>query len=199
MAKVRAYSRSEKPNGAHERNIHHGLVDEIAVVSVPVCISSARTVPTTPGAGTVVMAEDTATTCPPPRSTARRLADGGVTSVPPPTLWPRTSARSRATHFSAAARAVRAAVASAPASVAEVPVAHASCSAAALDLRARDKVEGSRRSTTGWCELIACCGVVTRAIEKKGRGSALGTFLMVELKLIICDAFELKIKFQRHK
>ena len=48
------------------------------------------------------------------------------------------------------------------------PVAHACC-VVALDLRARAKVGGSRRSTKGWCELMACCGVVAGGIEKERR------------------------------
>ena len=61
---------------------------------------------------------------------------------------------------------LRRALALASASVAKVRAAHACCEAA-LDLRARAKVGGSRRSTTGWCELMVCCGVFARAIEKK--------------------------------
>ena len=122
------------------------LMDERVVVPVPEPFVSARTFAM---ADVLTMAEDTtAVTCPPFRSTARRLADGSSVSSTPPTLSSMSWARSRATHFSAAARAVRVAAAS----VAEVVVAAAhACCVAALDVRVRAKVGGSRRST--------CCGI----------------------------------------
>ena len=115
------------------------LVDERVVVPVPV---------PTPAADVLTMAEDdAAVTGPLSRSTARRrLAGGGSTSSAssaPSALWLRSWAWSRATHFTAAARAVRVAVASA--TFAEDPAAHA-CSVAALCVSALAKAVGSRWS-----------------------------------------------------